>query len=67
MGKMHCGRMFLRKNMAHVGVLEGGVTSWSRFTSVWWKYVVKLDDFGSLGWFNGEILRKVRNGLKTNF
>jgi len=47
-------------------LLEGGGTSWLRFTSVWWKDVVKLDDFGSLGWFNGEILRKVGNGLKTS-
>lgn len=29
--------------------------------------MVKLDDFGSIGWFNGEVCRKVGNGLKTSF
>jgi len=48
-------------------VLDGSVTSWPRFSSVWWKELVKLDDVSSLGWFNGEILRKVGNGSNTSF
>jgi hypothetical protein len=34
---------------------------------MWWKNVVKLEDFGSKGWFSSEIDRKVGNGLKTSF
>jgi hypothetical protein len=48
-------------------VLDGGATSWARFSSVWWKELVKLDDLGGLGWFNGEILRKVGNDANTSF
>ena len=46
-------------------LLVGG--TWSRHTSVWWKDLVRLNDFGVQGWFNGDISRKVGNGLKTPF
>jgi hypothetical protein len=48
-------------------MLDGDAPSWPRFTSVWWKELVKLDNFGDVGWFKGEIVRKVGNGLKTSF
>lgn len=48
-------------------MLVGGAPSWPRFTSVWWKDLVRLDDFGDTGWFKSEIVRKVGNGLKTSF
>ena len=70
--------MLIRKNALWKEVLEekygpckevlfdDSGASWLRFTSVWWKEV-KLDDFDSQGWFRGEILRKVGNGLTTSF
>ena len=48
-------------------LFEGGALAWPRYTSVWWKDLVKLDDFGGLGWFNDNILRKVGNGMKMSF
>jgi hypothetical protein len=48
-------------------VLEGDNSSWPRFASTWWKDLVKLGDFGEVGWFNAEVVRKVGNGMSTSF
>lgn len=49
-------------------LLGGVVTPWPRNASVWWKDLVKLEDFGGAqGWFNSEVFRKVGNGFKTSF
>jgi len=48
-------------------LLVGGIASWPRNASVWWKDVVRLEDFGGQGWFNSELKRKVGNGVDTSF
>lgn len=50
--------------MGRVGVvLEGSNYSWPRYSSLWWKALLKISDFGTSGWFNAEVVRKVGNGL----
>lgn len=44
-------------------VLEEGGVVWPRFSSLWWKDLVKLDDFGEQNWFNSEIVKKWGMGL----
>lgn len=47
--------------------MEGSNYSWPRYSSLWWKELLKIGDFGTSGWFNAEVVRKVGNGLNTNF
>ena len=51
------------------GTLLGGesIMEWPRTSSLWWKEVVKLGDFGGPNWFNSEVVRKVGNGLNSSF
>ncbi|AES94340.1 hypothetical protein MTR_5g013360 [Medicago truncatula] len=39
---------------------------WPRHSSLWWKDVVNLGDFGNLDWFNSVVVRKVGNGLSSS-
>ena len=48
-------------------LLEGINMVWPRHASVWWKELHKLGDFGGVGWFNGEMVRIVGNGMDTSF
>jgi len=48
-------------------VLESATSGWPRYTSMWWKDLVKLGDFGGLNWFNSEVARNVGNGLNSSF
>lgn len=48
-------------------LLDGSNLVWPRFTSLWWKEVVKLGDYGGLDWFNLVVDRKVGNGSATSF
>jgi len=48
-------------------VLQGSNMVWPRHSSLWWKDVVKLGDFGSQDWFNQVVMRKVGNGMSTSF
>ena len=48
-------------------LLEGSNYSWPRHSSLWWKDVLKVGDFGVLGWFNAKVLRSVGNGMNTSF
>jgi len=48
-------------------LLEGSNYSWPRRSSLWWKDVLKVGDFGVLGWFNAKVLRSVGNGMNTSF
>ena len=48
-------------------LLEGGTSGWPRYTSFWWKELVKLGDFGGFNWFNSEVERKVGNELSSSF
>ena len=45
-------------------ILEGG---WHRHASLWWKDLVKIDDFGAISWFNSEVVKRVGNGMTTGF
>lgn len=40
---------------------------WPRYSSLWWKDLVSLGDFGAEGWFNSKVLRIVGNGMNTSF
>lgn len=48
-------------------LLEGNPTRWPRYSSLWWKDLVKLGDFGVLNWFNSVVDRRVDNDLATRF
>jgi len=48
-------------------VLGGGSREWPRYSSLWWKEIVKLDDFGITNLFNSEVEKSVGNGLTTRF
>ena len=49
------------------GLLEGSDSPWPRHSSLSWKELVKIGDFGVRGWFNSQVSRKVGNGLNTSF
>jgi len=40
---------------------------WPRYSSLWWKDVAKLGDFGGHDWFNLVVERKVGNGFHIVF
>ena len=46
---------------------DGSNYSWPRHTSLWWRDLVKLGDFGMQGWFNTLVMRSVGNGMTTSF
>jgi len=48
-------------------VFEESNYSWPRHSSLWWKDVVKVGDFGVVGWFHSEVERRVGNGMNTSF
>lgn len=50
-----------------VNVLENSNYAWPTNSSLWWKEVVKLGDYGGPNWFNSEVKRKVGNGRSTSF
>lgn len=57
-----------KKYGACVGtLLDGNNIRWPRYSSLWWKDLVKLGDFGAPNWFNSVVARKVGNGLTTRF
>jgi hypothetical protein len=68
------GEMTLWKRVIHEkygiqygSLLEGRTMVWPRYTSLWWKELVRLGDYGCDNWFNSEVVRKVGNGLTTSF
>jgi hypothetical protein len=48
-------------------IIEGTNLVWPRHSSLWWKEVVKLGDFGGNDWFNMVVKRKIGNGMTTSF
>lgn len=50
-----------------VNILEGSNYTCPTTSSLWWKDVVNLGDYGGPNWFNSEIKRKVGNGWTTSF
>jgi len=48
-------------------LLEGRSRDSSNLSSLWWKELNDLGNFGSLNWFNLEVERKVGNGLNSSF
>nr|ABE87613.2 hypothetical protein MtrDRAFT_AC153125g45v2 [Medicago truncatula] len=41
--------------------------NWPWYVSKWWKDIVTIDQGGGASWFNGEVIRRVHNGLNTSF
>jgi hypothetical protein len=46
---------------------RGGEVVIQNNASLWWKEIVRLEDFGGQRWFTSELRRRVGNGLNTSF
>lgn len=48
-------------------LVGGGIVSWPRISSSWWKDITSIEWRSGMNWFNNEVVRKVGNGGKTKF
>lgn len=48
-------------------LVEGGGMVRPNRSSLWWKELVNIDNFGGPNWFNSEVVRRVGNGLNSSF
>ena len=61
-------RVLLEKYGDHVGGLAPSVgTRWPRFTSLWWRDLMSLEEGVDELWFSNRVVRKIGNGRHTSF
>jgi len=61
-------RVLVDKYGDHVkGVAPGEGTRWPRFTSLWWRNLMSLEEGHGDNWFTNRLRRKIGNGNNTSF
>jgi hypothetical protein len=61
-------RVLIDKYGDHVsGLAPGEGVRWPRFTSLWWRNLMNLEEGVGGNWFTNRVRRKIGNGMKTSF